>query len=110
MNQLVMSRPMPSYLDQSPAVRARFERLKARDVILRVKHLSKVFTSRAGSTLALNDINFSTHRREFLCVVGPKEAETGNVGVRSRDKGELGAMTVGAFEAMVLGEIATRGC
>ncbi|HET7851958.1 MAG TPA: ABC transporter ATP-binding protein [Methyloceanibacter sp.] len=71
MNQLVMSRPMPSYLDQSPAVRARFERLKARDVILRVEHLSKVFTSRAGSTLALNDINFSTHRREFLCVVGP---------------------------------------
>jgi NitT/TauT family transport system ATP-binding protein len=71
MNQLVMSRPMPSYLDQPPAVRARFERLKARDVILRVEHLSKMFTSRAGSTLALNDINFSTHRREFLCVVGP---------------------------------------
>jgi len=71
MNQLVMSRPMPSYLDQSPPVRARFERLKARDVILRVEHLCKEFTSRAGSTLALNDINFSTHRREFLCVVGP---------------------------------------
>jgi NitT/TauT family transport system ATP-binding protein len=71
MNQLVMSRPMPSYLDQSPAVRARFERLKARDVILRVEHLSKRFTSHAGSTLALNDINFATHRREFLCVVGP---------------------------------------
>ncbi len=41
MNQLVMSRPMPSYLDQSPPVRARFDRLKARDVILRVEHLGK---------------------------------------------------------------------
>jgi NitT/TauT family transport system ATP-binding protein len=71
MDQLVVSRPLPSYLDQSPGVHARFERLKARDVILRVKHLSKVFTSRAGSTVALNDINFATHRREFLCVVGP---------------------------------------
>jgi NitT/TauT family transport system ATP-binding protein len=71
MNQLVMSRPLPSYRSQSPVVSARFERLKAREVILRVEHLSKIFTSRAGETLALNDINFVTHRREFLCVVGP---------------------------------------
>jgi len=71
MNQLVMPRPLPSYLDQSPDVCARFQRLKARDVILHVKRLSKIFTSRAGTTVALNDINFTTHRREFLCVVGP---------------------------------------
>jgi NitT/TauT family transport system ATP-binding protein len=71
MNQLVMPRPLPSYLDQSPDVSARFERLKARDVILRVEHLSKIFTSQSGTTVALNDINFVTHRREFLCVVGP---------------------------------------
>jgi len=66
-----MPRPLPSYLDQSPDVSARFERLKARDVILRVEHLSKIFTSQSGTTVALNDINFVTHRREFLCVVGP---------------------------------------
>jgi NitT/TauT family transport system ATP-binding protein len=71
MTELVMPRPLPSYTDQAPDVRARFERLKARDVILRVEHLCKTFTSRAGSTLALDDINFITHRREFLCVVGP---------------------------------------
>jgi NitT/TauT family transport system ATP-binding protein len=71
MNQLIMQRPLPSYLDQATDVRARFERLKARDVLLRVKHLSKVFTSRTGSTIALDDINFTTHRRELLCVVGP---------------------------------------
>ena len=71
MNQFVMPRPPTSYLAQSPDVCARFDRLKARDVLLRVEHLSKVFTSRAGETVALNDINFLTHRREFLCVVGP---------------------------------------
>lgn len=70
MNQLVVSRPLPPYLHQSQAVRERFERLKARDVILRVEDLSKTFHTRDGSTLALKDINFSTHRREFLCIVG----------------------------------------
>src|SRR5581483_2461380 len=70
MNQLVVPRSLPSYLDQSQAVRERFARLKARDVILRVKDLSKTFVTSEGSTLALKDIDFSTHRREFLCIVG----------------------------------------
>jgi NitT/TauT family transport system ATP-binding protein len=52
-------------------VRARFERLKARDVILDVRGLNKNFVSAQRSTVALNNINFTTHRREFLCVVGP---------------------------------------
>jgi NitT/TauT family transport system ATP-binding protein len=60
-----------SYAQQSPEVRARFDRLKARDVILDVRGLNKIFSSKAGSTVALNNINFTTHRREFLCVVGP---------------------------------------
>ena len=71
MNQLVMPRALPSYQDQSPEVRARFDRLKSRDVILRVERLTKIFNTHGGATLALNDINFVTHRREFLCVVGP---------------------------------------
>ena len=62
---------LPSYLDQSDDVRERFDRMKARDVILKVERLGKTFRSAAGTTLALDDINFSTHRREFLCVVGP---------------------------------------
>ncbi|HVZ51179.1 MAG TPA: ABC transporter ATP-binding protein, partial [Pseudolabrys sp.] len=62
---------LPSYRDQSDAVRARFERLKSREVILKVENLTKIFTTAKGSTLALNNINFETHRREFLCVVGP---------------------------------------
>jgi len=61
----------PSYLDQSPAVRERFERLKARDVLLEVRHLDKVFRTKQQETTALSDINFVTHRREFLSIVGP---------------------------------------
>ena len=49
------------------SVRARLSRLYGRDEILRIKNLSKRF----GAVTALDDINLSTHRREFLCVVGP---------------------------------------
>ena len=62
---------LPSYLDHAPEVRARFARLKARDTILTVENLTKVFATRRSTTVALEDITFSTHRREFLCIVGP---------------------------------------
>jgi NitT/TauT family transport system ATP-binding protein len=72
MNELTLPRQLlPSYLEQSDAVRQRFDRLKAREVILTISHLSKTFQSGQKSTLALDDINLRTHRREFLCVVGP---------------------------------------
>jgi len=60
-----------SYLKQSAPVRERFKRLKAREVILDVRALSKHFGNGERSTVALNNINFTTHRREFLCIVGP---------------------------------------
>jgi NitT/TauT family transport system ATP-binding protein len=63
--------PKPSYLEQSPAVRDRFARLKARDVILSVRNLTKIFNVRGKETTALRDVSFETHRREFLCVIGP---------------------------------------
>ena len=72
MNDIVIpSQLLPSYLEQSAAVRTRFDSLKARDVILTVSGLHKNFDSDGNTTVALQDINFSTHRREFLCVVGP---------------------------------------
>src|SRR5664279_3497873 len=71
MHNNVKTAPLTSYLQQSAEVRGRFERLKARDVILDVRGLNKNFVSAQRSTVALNDINFTTHRREFLCVVGP---------------------------------------
>ena len=60
-----------TYLDQSEAVRARFDRLKAREVILKVDGLTKTFGAKPRQTLALDRIGFETHRREFLCIVGP---------------------------------------
>jgi NitT/TauT family transport system ATP-binding protein len=60
-----------SYLDQSEAVRARFERLKQREVILEVKGVGKTYDSHQGPVTALKDIHFKTHRREFVCVIGP---------------------------------------
>lgn len=72
MNQLVSDNQwLPSYLRQAPEVRARFDALKARDVILRVSGLGKIFRSSQGETIALRGIDFVTHRREFLCILGP---------------------------------------
>jgi NitT/TauT family transport system ATP-binding protein len=62
---------IPAYLLQSEAVRARFERLKARDVILEVRDLGKRFATPTGEHVALNGVSFETYRREFVCVIGP---------------------------------------
>lgn len=63
--------PLPSYLEQSEAVRERFSRIYQREVILEVKNLGKRYRSLRGETEALRDINFKVHRREFVCVIGP---------------------------------------
>jgi len=60
-----------SYLTQSEAVKARFDKLKQREVILEVKNLTKVYHGAKGETTALKDVSFKTHRREFVCVIGP---------------------------------------
>ena len=62
---------LPNYLEQSEAVRSRFDRLKSREVILEVKHLGKDYKTTKGNVTALKDVNFKTHRREFVCVIGP---------------------------------------
>jgi NitT/TauT family transport system ATP-binding protein len=63
-----MKRILPSYREQSTEVRERFLRLRSREKLLEVKGLTKIFP---GGTVALQGIDFHTHRREFLCVVGP---------------------------------------
>jgi NitT/TauT family transport system ATP-binding protein len=62
---------LPSYLEQDDEVRDRFTRLKQRPVILEVKGLGKEFETPKGTVTALKDINFKTHKREFVCVIGP---------------------------------------
>ena len=62
---------LPSYLDQTPEVAARFARLGQRPVALEVKGLTKRFESSRGVVTALEDLSFSVRKREFTCVIGP---------------------------------------
>jgi NitT/TauT family transport system ATP-binding protein len=62
---------LPSYLDQSPEVRARFDALKQREIVLEVKGLSKHFSSNGKKVTALHEVDFKVHRREFITVIGP---------------------------------------
>ena len=85
---------LPSYLDQSDAVRARFERLKQREVILEVRGLGKKYAAPQGETEALRDINFKVHRREFVCVIGPSGCGKSTLirilaGLESHSSGEV---------------------
>src|SRR5271155_1378963 len=66
-----MSSVQRDYLRQSNAVRARFERISSRGVILEVRGLTKRFASRQGQVEALRDIDFKVHHREFVCAIGP---------------------------------------
>jgi NitT/TauT family transport system ATP-binding protein len=61
---------LPSYLEQTDEVKARFDEIKQREVILEVKDLYKYFTTAEGEITALKNINFKAHRREFVCVIG----------------------------------------
>lgn len=70
-NELKPAVILPSYLEQTQAVKDRFTRLKEREVILEVKDLNKVYKTAKGEVVALKNVNFKTHRREFVCVIGP---------------------------------------
>ena len=62
---------IPDYRAQVPEVAARFARIKERPVILSIRHLDKSFGPPGAATVALSDVSFDVHRREFLCVIGP---------------------------------------
>ncbi|MCU0794483.1 MAG: ABC transporter ATP-binding protein [Akkermansiaceae bacterium] len=62
---------LPSYLEQTPEVAARFARLRERPVALEVKGLTKHFDTPRGRVTALNDVSFTVHKRELMCVIGP---------------------------------------
>jgi len=69
---MAASLELPSYLDLAPAVRERFARIDARSVVLEVKRVEKRFRSPRGEdVVALHDISFDVHRREFIAVIGP---------------------------------------
>jgi NitT/TauT family transport system ATP-binding protein len=49
---------------------ARFALLRERPVVMEVRGLTKRFPTPRGEIPALDNISFSVHRREFLCVIG----------------------------------------
>jgi NitT/TauT family transport system ATP-binding protein len=61
---------LPDYREQSPAVAARFERIRQREVILRVSGLKKCFGTNGNTQVVFDNVSLDIHRREFICVVG----------------------------------------
>jgi NitT/TauT family transport system ATP-binding protein len=68
---MTASLTLPDYREKSPEVAARFERLVQRPVALEVVGLTKRFESSRGVVTALDDVSFSVHKRELMCVIGP---------------------------------------
>ena len=56
-----MNSNLPNYLDQTEAVKNRFDKLKQREVILEVKHLGKVYKTAKGE-MCIRD------RHNTLCI------------------------------------------
>ncbi|MGD0676116.1 MAG: threonine--tRNA ligase [Polyangiaceae bacterium] len=72
----------------------------ARQVVRRLHlHGLRVEADLSSDKLGAKIRNARLLRYPYLLVVGPKEAETDSVGVRSRDAGELGSMKVDEFAA-----------
>jgi len=61
---------LPDYREQSPAVVARFERIRQRQVILSVRKLKKCFDRNGETHTVFDNVSLDIHRREFICVVG----------------------------------------
>ncbi|OAM89079.1 ABC transporter ATP-binding protein [Termitidicoccus mucosus] len=62
---------LPDYKLQSPAVTERFRKIKERPVVLSVRGIGREFSGEKAPVVALKDISFDVHRREFVCVIGP---------------------------------------
>jgi NitT/TauT family transport system ATP-binding protein len=60
----------PDYREQEPQVRARFQRIYQRPVVMNVRGLGKAFDTAGGPVQVLSDLTFQVHRREFVCVIG----------------------------------------
>ena len=66
-----MNLDIPDYRQLSPAVAARFERIRQRPVILSIRDLEKKFGTDGATHTAFDRVSLDIHRREFICVIGP---------------------------------------
>jgi threonyl-tRNA synthetase len=77
----------------------------ARKVVERLRDKGlRVESDLSSDKLGAKIRNARIFRYPYMLVVGPKEAESDSVGVRSRDAGELGAMKVEELAARLLTE------
>jgi NitT/TauT family transport system ATP-binding protein len=61
----------PDYRELSPAVAARFQRIRERPTILKVRDLKKSFGADRDTHVVFDHVSLEIRRREFICVVGP---------------------------------------
>ena len=75
----------PDYRAMEPMVRARFERIRQRPVILTVRDLKKTYEGEDGTRAVFENVSLDIHRREFVTVIGPsgptKHQTSGSRGV-----------------------------
>lgn len=62
---------LPDYRQLAPEVAARFERIRQRPVILKVRDLEKKFGVNGDAQTVFDGVSLDIHRREFICVIGP---------------------------------------
>lgn len=76
-----------------------------RDVLARLRAKGfRVEADFSGDKLGAKIRNARSARHPYMVILGEKDAEGGTVSVRSRDKGELGAMPFDQFVAMLTEE------
>lgn len=62
---------LPSYQHFTDEVKARFDELNARPVVLKTQSFGRRFEGAKGVTVALENINIQVKKREFVSVIGP---------------------------------------
>ena len=81
------------------------------NIVLKTEHLTKIFDSPGGKVVALNDINLSIKKGEFVSITGPSgcgKSTLLNV-IGALDKPTSGRVLINGFDIFTLGdeEIAT---
>lgn len=66
-----MTNAPAAYKIQSPETAARFDRIRQREVILRVQDLKKSFLTNGTERVVFDHLSFDVHRREFITIIGP---------------------------------------
>lgn len=62
---------LPSYREQSREVALRFAEIAERPIVLKLRQLGREFDSTRGTLVAIDDVSFDVHQREFISVIGP---------------------------------------